>query len=127
MKHTIIASILIILIISVVIINIFYVRNVVDEAQEKLNTLPQTQQSFFDYDQGSEIISEIQKYWFDRESELSLFIHTEEIDIIVLLFSNLKIYYESKNFELYKVSLDQLIRLLQNIKEAELPSFKSIF
>lgn len=127
MKHTIISIILVVLVISAVAANIFFVKNVTDKMLEQLKQLPQTKQALTEDTQGSDIISNVQAYWFQLDTELSISVHTEESNVITLLLSDLKVYYESKNFEAYKSSLERLTQLLQNMKEAELPSIKSIF
>lgn len=127
MKHTIISIILVVLVISAVTANIFFVKNVTDKMHEQLKRLPQTKLALAEDTQGSDIISDVQAYWFRLDTELSISVHTEESNVITLLLSDLKVYYENKNFELYKSSLERLTQLLQNMKEAELPSIKSIF
>ena len=124
MKHFVIALVLLVVIITCVCINGYFVRKIVDRALELTQALPETREEFDSYDGN---IQDFTDKWYKWHDYLSISIHMCELERACEAVADIKACIQVKAYEDYIEAKRRLETVLGELADGEKPTFFHIF
>lgn len=125
MKHILIACLVFALCLAVGLFSLFYVRASGEETVTLLErSIRQAEEE--QYTAAAESLRQAKQLWEGRETVLGIFLHHEEVDEILALFTQLEAFIKLEDLDDYLAACGELTARLEHVRRMELPTVENV-